>query len=84
MTSEFAVLDLETGLLLGGEPSSDLVAAGQGEAWQPANDRGRWHLRDRRDPRGVEYRNVRVVGGPDLDPNWYEDTVENLETAEGG
>jgi hypothetical protein len=84
MSSEFAVVDLETGLLLEGEPSSDLIAAGQGEAWRSVNDRGRWHLRDRRDPRGIAYRLVQVVGGPNLDPNWYEDTVENLETSEGG
>jgi hypothetical protein len=42
-----------------------------------------WHLRDRRDPSWADYRLVQVFGGPNLDPNWYENTVENLDTSEG-
>jgi hypothetical protein len=82
MASEFTVLDLETGQSLAGEPADALIAQGTGEAWQPANDPGVWHLRSNRDPQGVQYRLVRVLG-PRGDPNWYEDTVENLDTSEG-
>jgi hypothetical protein len=82
MASEFTVLDLQTGQFLDGEPADALIAQGSGDAWRPANDPGVWHLRSDRDPRGVEYRLVRVVG-PGGDPNWYEDTVENLDTSEG-
>jgi hypothetical protein len=82
MASEFMVLDLETGQILEGEPAGDLIARGSGEAWQPASDPGVWHLRSNRDPGGVPYRLVQVVG-PGGDPNWYEDTVENLDTSEG-
>jgi hypothetical protein len=62
MASEFSVLDLETGQFLEGEPDGALVALGIGEAWQPANDPGVWHLRSDRDPRGARYRLVRVLG----------------------
>jgi hypothetical protein len=81
--SEYVVLDLETGLLLDGEPDDQLASAGRGEAWQRPNEPGLWHLRGDRDPRGTTYRHVQVFGGPDLDPSWYENTVENLETSEG-
>jgi hypothetical protein len=81
--SEWLVQDLETGLFLEGVPDVALASASRGEAWMPANDPGVWHLRSPRDPRGVAYRLVQVFGGPDLDPDWYENTVENLETSEG-
>jgi hypothetical protein len=82
MASEFSVLDIESGQFLEGEPGGALIEQGLGEAWQPADDLGVWHLRSDRDPRGVVYRLVRVIG-PDGDPNWFEDTVENLDTSEG-
>jgi hypothetical protein len=84
MRGEYVILDLETGLQLDGQPDDTLASAGRGEAWQPANDRGVWHLRSARDPHGVPYRLVQVLGGPDLDPGWYENTVENLDTSESG
>jgi hypothetical protein len=84
MRGEYVVLDLETGLQLDGQPDDPLASAGRGEAWLAADDRGVWHLRSARDPHGVTYRLVQVFGGPDLDPRWYENTVENLETSEGG
>jgi hypothetical protein len=83
MESEYLVVDLESGIDLGGRPDDPLASVGRGEAWQPPFDPGVWHLRDPRDPQGVPYRLVQVFGGPDLDPNWYENTVENLETSEG-
>jgi len=81
---EYVILDLETGLQLDGQPDDPLASAGRGEAWQPAHDRDVWHLRSARDPHGVHYRLVQVLGGPDLDPGWYENTVENLDTSESG
>jgi hypothetical protein len=83
MGSEYLIIDLETGLVLEGEPDDPLASVGRGEAWQPADHPGEWHLRADRDPPGVRYRSVQVFGGPDLDPNWYENTVENLDTSEG-
>ena len=83
MGSEFVVIDVETGRPLEGDPSSELIAVGRGEAWRRPFSRAEWRLRGRHDPAGVTYRLVEVVGGPDLDPDWYEDTVENLETSEG-
>jgi hypothetical protein len=83
MRSEFAVLDRETGRLLEGKPSDELIAVGRGEAWRKPFTRADWRLRGRHDPPGTTYRLVQVVGGPDLDPYWYENTVENLDTSEG-
>lgn len=83
MQGEYVVIDLATGQDLGGRPDDQLASAGHGEAWQRPNDPGTWHLRDRRDPAGVPYRLVQVFGGPTLDPDWYENTVENLDTSEG-
>ena len=83
MRGEYIVVDLETGQDLGGRPDDQLASAGRGEAWQPPSDPGVWRLRDRRDPQGVPYRLLQVFGGPDLDPGWYENTVENLDTSEG-
>jgi hypothetical protein len=80
--AEYVVIDLETGLQLEGQPDDPLASAGRGEAWQRPNDRDVWHLRSPRDPRGVEYRLVQVFGGPDHDPAWYENSVENLDTSE--
>jgi len=82
MSEGYVVMDLETGMALHGQPNDPLASAGRGEAWQPANDPGVWHLRDRRDPPGVSYRLVQVFGGADRDPAWYENTVENLDTSE--
>lgn len=82
MDSEFVVLDLETGQLLGGEPDKALAVRGSGDAWRAASDPAVWHLRSDRDPKGTLYRSVRVLG-PGGDPNWYENTVENLDTSEG-
>jgi hypothetical protein len=81
--SEYLIVDLETGQQLAGEPDDPLASAGRGEAWQRPGDRGVWHLRSRHDPRGVTYRIVQIFGGPDFDPAWYDNTVENLETSEG-
>lgn len=81
--SEYVIVDLETGMELDGQPDDPLASAGRGEAWRPANDHGVWHLRGHRDPRGVTYRLVQVFGGPNLDPGWYENTIENLDTSEG-
>ena len=81
--SEYVIVDLETGLELDGQPDDPLASAGRGEAWQPPNDRDVWRLRGRHDPRGVAYRLVQVFGGPNLDPAWYENTVENLDTSAG-
>ncbi|HEX5241008.1 MAG TPA: hypothetical protein VFW20_08425 [Candidatus Limnocylindrales bacterium] len=83
MRGEYVVVDLETGLTLEGQPDDPLASVSRGEAWQPPNDRGRWHLRSRGDPPWARYRLVQVFGGPNLDPNWYENTVENLDTSEG-
>lgn len=80
--SEYVIVDLETGQQLDGEPDDPLASVGRGEAWQPP-DGGVWHLRGRHDPPGVRYRLVQVFGGPALDPSWYENTVENLDTSEG-
>lgn len=80
---EYVVVDLETGLELRGQPDDPLESAGRGEAWQRAGERGVWHLRGARDPHGASYRWVQVFGGPDRDPAWYENTVENLDTSEG-
>jgi hypothetical protein len=82
MSSEFVVLDLETGQFLEGEPDGALAARGSGDAWQAAGDPRIWHLRSDRDPRATRYRSVRILG-PGGNPNWYEDTVENLDTSEG-
>ena len=81
--AEWVVQDLETGQIVDGVPDIPLASAGRGWAWQPANDPGVWHLRDRSDPSGAVYRLVQVYGGPNLDPKWYENTIENLETSEG-
>jgi hypothetical protein len=81
MSSAFSILDLETGGFLEGDPDEALAARGSGDAWQPASDPDVWHLRSDRDPRGTPYRSVRVFG-PGGDSNWYEDTVENLDTSE--
>jgi hypothetical protein len=81
--SEYLVVDLQTGLQLEGQPDDPLASAGRGDAWQHPNDPGVWRLRSARDPPGIEYRQVQVFGGPSLDPAWYEDTVENLDTSEG-
>jgi hypothetical protein len=83
VSSEYVVVDLETGLQLEGQPDDPLASVGRGEAWQPPNDPGTWRLRSPRDRPGVAYRLVQVFGGPSLDPAWYENTVENLETSEG-
>ena len=80
--SEYVIVDLETGLQLDGEPDDPLASAGRGGAWHHPGD-GVWRLRGRHDPRGVRYRVVQVFGGPDLDPAWYENTIENVETSEG-
>lgn len=81
--SEYLIVDLETGLQLDGQPDDPLASAGRGEAWQRPGDGGVWRLRDRHDPRGIAYRLVQVFGGPDFDPSWYENTIENLDTSEG-
>jgi hypothetical protein len=81
--TEYVVVDLQTGLQLDGRPDSPLAAVGRGEAWRRPNDPEVWHLRTPRDPHGVEYRLVQVFGGPDLDPAWYQNAVENLDTSEG-
>jgi hypothetical protein len=81
--SEYRIVDLATGQDLGGQPDDRLASAGRGEAWRRSIDPAVWQLRDQRDPPGVRYRVVQVFGGPDLDPGWYENTVENLDTSEG-
>ena len=82
MRTEWLVQDLETGLILDGVPDDPLASASRGWAWQKPGEPGVWHLRAPRDPQGVSYRLVQVFGGPDLDPGWYDNTVENLETVE--
>ena len=82
-TTEWVIQDLETGTFLQGAPDAPLASVGRGWAWQPSGVDRTWRLRDRRDPPNVRYRLVQVFGGPDLDPDWYEDTIENLDTSEG-
>ena len=82
-SSEWVIQDLATGAFLDGVPDDPLASASRGWAWQRPGDPGVWRLRDRRDPPGARYRLVQVFGGPDLDPEWYENTVENLDTSEG-
>lgn len=82
MSNEFTVVDLESGEAFEGEPAGDLIGQGTGEGWRPANDPLVWHPRRAGDPHGIAYRLVQVVG-PGGDPNWYENTVENLDTSEG-
>jgi hypothetical protein len=80
--TEYVLVDVETGDIVDGDATDDLASVSRGEAWRPSTDPGRWHLRSRNDPPGVEYRQIQVLGGPDGDPNWYENTVENLDTSE--
>jgi hypothetical protein len=81
-SAEWLVQDLETGAFLDGAPDDPLAAMSRGWAWQRPDEPGVWRLRDRRDPPGVRYRLVQVFGGPDRDPAWFENTVENLDTSE--
>ena len=83
-TTEWVIQDLETGVVLGGVPDDQQASASRGWAWQRPGEPGVWRLRDRHDPPGARYRLVQVFGGPDMDPDWYENTVENLDTSEGG
>ncbi len=88
MSSEFIVIDQASGDILDGEPTQELMARGSGEAWwSPAapaapGDPGTWHLRHPLDRAGSACRSVQVLC-PGGDPDWYENTVENLETSEG-
>lgn len=77
----YVIVDAPTGEVLHGQPDSTLAAASTGEAWQPTIE-GNWQLRRADDPPMVQYRLVQVVGGPAFDPDWYENTVENLDTSE--
>jgi hypothetical protein len=80
---EWVIQDLETGAFLEGVPDDPLASAARGWAWQRPGEPRVWRLRDRRDPPGVRYRLVQVFGGPGPEPDWYENSVENLDTSEG-
>ncbi|HJW21516.1 MAG TPA: hypothetical protein VJ506_03715 [Candidatus Limnocylindrales bacterium] len=81
--AEWVIQDLETGVFLDGIPDDPLASTSRGWAWQRPDEPRLWRLRDRRDPPGVHYRLVQVFGGPAMDPDWYENSVENLDTSEG-
>jgi hypothetical protein len=79
--NEYVVVDVETGDVLAGEPEAPLASVSTGWAWM--DSAGTWHLQRADDPSGLSYRLLQVLGGPQLDPHWYENTVENLDTSEG-